>query len=192
MSVLEKIKSWMGGSGSDDLGDPSGAWLVIDGSSFQGGSGGRERPTPRDQFEFLKRIATFVEKEKLSACIILVGRPLREAAEASTFKTLRVHYVEAVEDLPKRALALVRGKSVIITQHRELESLAQDRGIEVMRVATFRKAMEDNGRTESGREGGTRNRRRRPRRGGRSAEKGSSAPKEKAVKDDVSDLIDLV
>lgn len=198
MSFIDTIKRWWGGADNASLSGPSNILHVIDGSCLSGGNGGRERISPRDQFTLLQQVATFVEKEQLRACVVLEGRPLREAPDGATFKTLQVHYVDDAGDLPQRAVALARGAAMVITQNRELESAAMARGISTMRGTSLRKAMEENsgrGSGDSGRGGAGRNRRRRPRRSERRPDTAGQTPssqKAPQAADGVSDLIDLV
>lgn len=217
MSFIEKIKEVFGGVGGEDPAGPSSVYHVIDLSGFAGGNGNRDRLSPRDRVGLLQRVASFVEKEQLQAHVIIEGRPLREAPEDSVFKTVQVSYVEQSEAIADKALALAgrERSALIVTQNRELETQAQERGIPTLRASSFRRGMEDNaGRGgDGGRSAGGRGRRRtRSRRGGGGgggnasnggnrtgngqADKKANAetkPKEQpAAKDGVSDLIDLV
>lgn len=216
MGILNALKGFSAGLASDDEATgPSKALHIVDMRKMAAGNGGRERLSPRDRFVLLQKVAGFFEREKLRACVVLEGRPLREAPEGSTYKTVQVHYGESDQQVSDQVLELgrkSRGGCTIITQKRELESEALKQGWHTLRISTLRKAIEDGG----GRSGGGRGRRRqgprsqkssgpqggrggRGRRGNRkpesespntekSADQGGASPDA----DGVSDLIDLV
>ncbi len=205
---------------SDRITAPSTGLHVIDLSSFGAGSRGGDRLSPRDRVNLLQKIASFVEREQLNACILIEGRPLREAPEGESFKTAKVVYAETGDEYVQQALKLAAGGSaLLITQNRELERQAQDRGIRTLRASSLRRAMDENGRGSGGggggnggggggRSGGNRSGRRRSRSrrgnaegGNRNTEQQAAKPTENAepknkksgqAKDGVSDLIDLV
>jgi len=208
MSLLDTLKELFAG-GTSETG-PSSRMHIID-TTGMAANGGRDRLSPRQQFAMVQDLAAFAEKEKIQACAILEGRPLREVADRSSVKGMQVFYVEQGEQAADMAWSMARKSrgALLITQNRELETRARAAGIETLRASTLRKAVEDNGsRSDAGRPGGGgrgRGGRRssRSRRGG--AERGQrprqdqrppqDRPKEqpaKEAKDGVSDLIDLV
>lgn len=203
MSFVRSIMGFFGGAANGAASDaPTKLALVVDMNGFFSGNGQRERPSPRDQFALLQQVAKFAEKEALSVSVVIDGRPLREAPDGKHFKSVAVYYVEQSGQIGERVLALAgRGRgAVVITQNREIERQARERGVSTLRNATFRKGMEETESSAgSGRSGGRGRRRQRPRRnaGSRSDER-NTAPKneqrsqKEAPKDGVSDLIDLV
>jgi hypothetical protein len=204
MSLFDSLKNLFGGAADESY--PSSRLHVIDGSRLAA-NGSRDR-SPRDQLALLQQLAGFAQKEKIKACVILPGRPLREAAEGADFKGIRVYYADSAEQMADRALRQAKKSSgsLLITQDRDIEKQAQSAGIETMRVTTFRKAMESGGGGDNGAErsrDGGRNRRRS--RGGRRSggaprqqpdasqpQEKQSAPVQKKDSGGVSDLIDLV
>jgi len=201
MSLMGSLKKLFGGSADESF--PSSRMHVID-ATRMGGNGGRER-SPRDQVTVLQQIASFAQKEEISACVVLAGRPLREAADGEEYKGIRVFYADSNAQSNEVALKLAKrySQALLITQDRDLENDARSAGIETIRGTTFRKALDGGGEGGSDRggrgEGGNRNRRRsRGRRAGngRPERKPEQNSQEKSPpaqdKGGVSDLIDLV
>lgn len=209
MSLLDTFKQLFSG-GSAGTESPT-RMHVVDTSGFAG-NGGRDRLSPRQQFAMVQDLAAFAEKEKIRACAVLEGRPLREVADRSSVKGMQVFYAERSEDVAEMAYGMARksGGALLITQNRELESRAAAAGIQTLRASTLRKAVEDGGsRQDAGRSGNGRNRsgRRssRSRRGGDRGQRPQQGqnpaaqqerPREQPAKEQkdggVSDLIDLV
>ncbi len=211
MSLLDTIKGFFSGASAD--GESASRMHIIDTIGLPA-NGGRERMSPRQQFAMVQSLAGFFGKEKIKACALVEGRPLREVADGAEYKGLCVYYVERADQLADRALVLARKYrgALLITQNRKLEDRAQAAGIQTLRASTLRKALDDNGsRPDSGRSGGGRGRggRRsshtRREGGGNRAPRQRQSPKPEQAKekpqeqapakkaqDGVSDLIDLV
>lgn len=121
-------------------------------------------PSPRDNFECLKAIAGFAEREGLHAVVLFAGRPLREAADGATYKNVKVRYADNPKSRIKTALRLLNGaNSLLITSDPELEQAASQKGADCMRISTLKKAL-DNRDTRDGRNNRDNRRSRHPRR----------------------------
>jgi len=177
MSLMDKVKGFF--SGDATAPEPVSKNLhVIDTTHLHESNGG-PRPSPRDQFLLLQKLARFAEREKLNICAVLEGRPLREAADNEDFNGVRVVYAERADQLAEIVMQQVKrgGRdSVVITGDRQVEMLATQQNITTLRSSTFRKALDERdngGRNHSharggerggdrgGERGGDRNRRRR-------------------------------
>ena len=199
MRLWDRIKELWGSGNVDELRGASSTLHVIDGEGWNG-TRGREAISPRDQFALLKKLEGFVAKEKIKAVVLLVGRPLREAPDGGTYKSVEVCYAETPAERVKRALDLAGRRGLIITSDAGLEQQARSAGLETLRTSTLRKVLDEGpGRKESSGRSSGRGGRRRSRRGGRgpapsapAAKSGSGEEKSASAGDGVSDLIDLV
>ena len=203
LSLLKKC--WPVSHGGDTPAGASSQWHIIDPRGWAGNGDGRGRPSPREQFLLLQKVAAFVEKEKLRAYVILEGRPLREAPDGKTFKTSKVVYAEQNSQFIAKALQLAgsHSGSLLVTNDRSLEQKARERGLATLRTATLRKAWDDAaGGGGDGRSANRSRRRQRPRKKpgqgprGKDRERGETPqnPGEAPAGNGggVSDLIDLV
>lgn len=204
MSFWMRLREVLGG-GDDSV---SVAWYVIDTAGFFGNGG---RTSPRERVALLNKLAQFAEREKLQVCALLEGRPLREAPDGETFKNVTVHYAESGDQVSERVKQLAKElRSVmIVTQRRELEDWAREKGFATLRTSSLRRGFDENGGSrggDSGRSRGGRGRRSSGRQR-RSSDKGQNrqknsdreskpqkqnTPDKKGSNDGVSDLIDLV
>jgi|GEM_PF-2817044 hypothetical protein len=215
MSLMEKVKGFF--TGDADTSEPVSKNLYVIDTVQLSDSNGGQRPSPRDQFQMLQKLARFAEREKLSVCAILEGRPLREAADREDFNGVFVVYAEHADqfaDITMQQLKKSGRPATLVTADRKLEALAAEQGFETLRMSTLRKAMDDRdqgsrGANGSGR-GGDRGRRKRRPRPTRKPNNTPNAdgnketseptpnsqtkpqPQKQPSRDDVSDLIDLV
>jgi hypothetical protein len=203
LSLLKKC--WPVSHGGDTPAGASSQWHIIDPRGLAGNGNGRGRPSPREQFLLLQKVAAFVEKEKLRACVVLEGRPLREAPDGKTFKTSKVVYAEQNSQFIAKVLQLAgsRRGSIIVTNDRPLEQKARERGLATLRATTLRKVWDDAAGGGDGRPANRSRRRQRPRKkpgqgprgNGRERDDGPQNPGEAPAGNGgggVSDLIDLV
>ncbi len=197
MNFIEKLRSAI--TGGAIKGDDSNDRLYIfDTRQMAGTNGGRNSPSPRDQFKALQRISRFVEREKIAALAVFEGRPLNEAADGSNYNGVEVHYADKASGIPDRIISLFdkrRGRKAVtvITSDRELEKHLLEAGCQVMRLSTLRKAMDNGGISNGDRNRGTR-RGRRPKRRKADGQQQTEAKETGNGKQDsgVHDLIDLV
>lgn len=191
-------------SGGDD--NVTADWTIIDVAGLVPNGG---RASPRDRVALLHKLAQFAEREELRVCVLLEGRPLREAPDGDTFKSMPVYYAESAEQLCERAKQLVRDhrSAILVTHRRELEEWAQQNRVPTLRTSSLRRGLDeqggnrggDGGRSRGGRGRKPASRQRRNSGEGRSRQKGTdpqpkpqSPPEKSPPKDGVSDLIDLV
>lgn len=208
MSFFSTISAWFSGKPSQRQGGPQS--YILEASGLSGQSRGGRR-SPAEQVQLLQRLGRFVEKEKVKLAVVLEGKPLREAKDGGVYKGIRVHYSEqgakAGDLIMKLLRKALRGASVtVITSDVRMEKGILSAGGNVMRPATFRKAIEglggDRGQGESGQQ-----RRRPPRRrtrGGSGSDKRAAegqgrqdkpkeeGPAENSNESAVRELLDLV
>ena len=105
------------------------------------------QPSPRDNFNILKSLAFFSQREEIKISAVFIGRPLREAGEGDTFKNVTVYYAEDENSLARKTMQLARSGSsrkeiIVVTDNRHIEQDAAKQGAQCMRLATLKKGME--------------------------------------------------
>lgn len=109
---------------------------------------GNSRPSPREHFLVLKSLVQFAARECVEIAAVFQGRPLREAGNGSTYKDIKVFYVDDSAGLQKRMIDLIRQFSskkdiVVLTSNSQLEENVLSKGALCMRLSTLKKGMED-------------------------------------------------
>ena len=95
----------------------------------------------------VRRIQAFCAKEKLPACVVFCGGAKPHAGDTSVKGVVEVQHVATREEFPGALHALIArlGRShrvMVLTDRAEWEPLAAKSGAEVMKLATFWKAIE--------------------------------------------------
>lgn len=158
MSLLHIIKAAFGGqpaAGSAPR-DTSRTYLV-DAEKLAEAREGQGRLGPHERFHAIQTLSRFAEREKINLVAVVGGRPLREVAHGEAFNGVRVFYVEAEKSIADQILHVLdrelRGRAVVVTNDKQLESRLQERGVGTLRVTSLRRALEGGG-GEGGGEGG--------------------------------------
>jgi len=170
--------------------------IVIDGVSYNEASGYKGRVAPRNQLHSLRRLARFATREKLNMTVVLTGNPLNKAPHGKLFEGIKVVYSKSdrVHDgyLIKTAKKAGRG-AILVVENPEIEKLAQQKGLETLRVNTFRKAFDSGGsngeqRNRNGRSG----RNRATQANENPTDKKNDSDPVRSQRDAINELIDLV
>ncbi len=181
--------------------------LVVDGLSLNEALGMKGKIPPRNQLQMLRRLSRFSEREKVDLVVVLSGSPLHKAPAGKKFEEITVLYSKSPEAHAKQVVKVAASKgagTILISGNAAVEKIALSRGLDVMRVSTFRKAFDFGGsesdsprRTERG--GNDRSNRNRPprRRPTKKASGSEQKPQERPQKessetDAINELIDLV
>ncbi|NCC52217.1 MAG: hypothetical protein EOM20_13510 [Spartobacteria bacterium] len=160
--------------------------------------------------DILKGLVRFARKEKIELCAVIEGSPLRHAPDKQKFQdSVLVRYAANSAGLTDTVLAVMRSNNryqniTVITSDKMLEKKTFEQGGQVMRGATFKKALEGTGveleesksqgpKRRGGSGGGQNQRRQRKPASGKQQDANGQRRKSKKTEDDpVRDLIDLV
>ena len=118
--------------------------VIIDAVALSDYRNDRGRLRPQDQIQILKRLAAFVEREQLAITAVFQGRALREAADGSMYRGVRVKFTgdaHQIEDLIKQ-LARRSPSAVVVTANRQIEQSLAGSANRLMRSSTFKKALD--------------------------------------------------
>lgn len=147
--------SWLSflgiGGKQDPLGrSPAQRMYIVDGTGLADNRSrlGNGHPSPRDHYLALRNLAQFAGRERISLVTVFIGRPLREAGEGETYKGVKVHYAENLQEQSAKLLQLVRSNVrskdvVLISGDAELEREAAALNAACMRLSTLKKAMDE-------------------------------------------------
>jgi len=121
--------------------------IVIDAESLLRGQDRGGQLTTQDKIAILKRLAVFVEKEKVAILAVLRGQPLRIAEDGGQFRGMTIRYTGNENGIVDFIAGILKkGKlgrvSVVITGNRDVERAVKAIGIPVMHPSTFKKAFE--------------------------------------------------
>lgn len=123
---------------------PSKKMLVVDGVSLSEALGMKGNVPPRNQLQFLRRLARFSQREKIELVAVLCGSPLHKAPAGKKFEEITVVYSKTPEDhakfLAKTASAKGAG-TILVSGNATIEKMVGN-GVKTMRVSTFRKAFD--------------------------------------------------
>jgi hypothetical protein len=142
MGILKQVRSWIKRPAEPAEGD---MLVVVDATPAPGGKGGEVRP--QEQLLILRRLGTFVAKEKTRAVVIFPGKALRRIADGSSHDGVLVRFAETRAQLLPLLRTVVkdgarRGATVVVTSNPDVETAASALGAGIMRLATFDKALD--------------------------------------------------
>ena len=165
MSLLDSIKAAFAGKPSvgHTPRDTSRTYLVDAEKLAEGREG---RMGPQERFHAIQTLSRFAEREKITVVAVVGGRPLREVAHGETFNGVRVFYVDAEKTMAEQLQQVLdrelRGRAVVVTNDKQLETTLVGRGVGTLRLTSLRRALDSNNNGEGGGggDGGGRNRER--------------------------------
>jgi hypothetical protein len=142
MGILKLVESWIKRPSEPGDGD---MLVVVDATPAPGGKGGEVRP--QEQLLALRRLGTFVAKEKTRATVIFPGKALRRIDDGSVHDGVLVRFAESRAQLIPLVCTVVkdggkRGATVVVTSNPEVEVAVSALGAGVMRLTTFDKALD--------------------------------------------------
>ncbi|NLB55022.1 MAG: hypothetical protein GX811_04525 [Lentisphaerae bacterium] len=129
-----------------ELPNPQDTVCVADIASFQEAPNAKKgvRVTPRDNFNALKNIAVFAEREEIKIIAVVTGRELQEVENGKDYRGVTTFYCETPEDAQKKVLQMAgkyaKKQPVILTGDPDLEQMALAKGFSCMRPSTFKKS----------------------------------------------------
>jgi hypothetical protein len=153
MSLFDSIKAAFGGKTSvgEAPRDTSRVYLVDAEKLAESREG---RMGPQERFHAIQTLSRFAEREKLNVVAVVGGRPLREVAHGDAFNGVRVFYVEAEKTLADQMIQVLdrelRGRAVVVTNDKQLETRIQERGGSTLRLTSLRRALDSNNNGENG------------------------------------------
>ena len=128
-------------------------YYIVDGGTLDSNSSDRQRLSPRNQMDMLRRLSRFVKREKVELCVIFEGKALNDAPDGKKHQDVMVYY--APQKTSYRIGQLCdekRGWQVlVITTDKNVESETMRKNGELMHSTTFKKALESDG-SNGGRE----------------------------------------
>lgn len=167
MSLLNSIKAAFSGKPSvGAVARDTNRNYLVDAEKLAEARENQGRLGPQERFHAIQTLSRFAEREKINVVAVVGGRPLREVAHGEAFNGVRVFYVEAekttadtIQQVLDREL---RGRAVVVTNDKQLETRMQERGIGTLRITSLRRALDSNsnGEVGGGGDGGGRNRER--------------------------------
>ena len=175
MSLLDSIKAAFAGKPSvASAPRDTNRTYVVDAEKLAESREGQGRMGPQERFHAIQTLSRFAEREKINLVAVVGGRPLREVAHGEVLNGVKVFYVEAEKTMADQIQQVldreIRGRPVVVTNDKQLETRLQEKGISTLRVSSLRRALDGNGGEGGGGgggEGGGRDRRDRGDRGGR-------------------------
>ena len=175
MSLLDSIKAAVAGKPSvASAPRETNRTYIVDAEKLAESREGQGRLGPQERFHAIQTLSRFAEREKISLVAVVGGRPLREVAHGEVLNGVKVFYVEAEKTMADQIQQVldreIRGRPVVVTNDKQLETRLQEKGISTLRVSSLRRALDGNGGEGGGGgggEGGGRDRRDRGDRGGR-------------------------
>lgn len=180
MSLLNSIKSFFDGSSAvGSVSRDASRVYLVDAEKLADSREGSGRMGPQERFHAIQMLSRFADREKIKLVAVLGGRPLREVAHGEEYNGIRVFYIEADKTMADQIQQVLdrelRGRAVVVTNDKQLETKLIERGVSTLRVSSLRRAMDTNNNGDGGGDGGS-NRDRRDR-GGRDRDRRGRGPR---------------